>query len=250
MKKINLIKISTLFLPIFFTLLFNFSFSQNSNTVIDINIEWQAIDSYIPNFYKGRALPGEEAYIKAIAIVNINSISGTIDSDNLFYAWKYNDYYLYDYSDTGSKIVYFNLDQLQTNNTLELSVYSDPTKSTLLGKKTITLRPYKTLPILYKKDDNSGIITYSNALNKKYEDFRVNKDDNFKIVAEPFFFSAKNPSDTVLNYSWTIDNVFNGNIGTNIFNYFYGDTNSIELKISNKQKILQEGETLVNFNTN
>lgn len=248
MNKNRIIKIFSI--TVLFLISLNFSFSQNlSGGNVSVNIEWQTIDSYTPTFYEGKALPGEESYIKALGIVNANSYSGSINPDNLFYAWKYNDYYVYNYSGTGMNTIYFTLDKLQPINTLELSVYSDSGQNTLLGTKTIKIRPNNSLPLLYKKNENS-LITYSNAINKKYEDFKINPDESFKIIAEPFFFSAKNIADPVLSYSWTADGIFNGNNRSNIFNYFTGSVNSLNLKISNGQKILQEGETLVNFSTN
>jgi hypothetical protein len=248
MNRLNILKIS---LPIlFFIVFFNFSSSQDlSGSNISVNIEWQTLDSYIPTFYEGRALPGEEAYMKALAIVDANSVAGSINTDNLYYSWKYNDYYVYTYSGTGMKTIYFTLDQLQSTNTLELDVYSDSSQTTMLGKKIINISPIPSLPILYKKSDNN-IITYANAINKKYQDFQVNSGDSFNILAEPYFFSAKNTLDPVLSYSWTADGVFNGNIGSNIFNYFAGSVNSLDLKITNGQKILQEGEALINFSVN
>ena len=163
--------------------------------------------------------------------------------------WKYNDYYLYNYSGIGSKTIYFTLDKLLPVNTLILEIYTDETKNTLLGKKSIEIRPFSGFPILYKKNSNS-ILTYSNALNKKYEDLKVNEDGSFTIIAEPYFFSAKNTLDPSLNYSWTEDNVFSGENNSNIFKYFTGAVNKLNLKIKNNQKILQEGETFVNFSIN
>ncbi len=244
MTKSNILKIC---LPLLlFIIIFNFSFSQEFADNVSVNIEWQAIDSYTPTFYKGRALPGEEAYVKALAIVDVNSIAGSINADRLYYAWKYNDYFVYNSSGTGMKTIYFALDNLQTRNTLELNIYSDSSQETLLGKKIIEILPASSLPILYKKNDSS-IITYSNAINKKYEDFLVAKEDSFKIIAEPYFFSAKNTLDPTLNYFWTIGGVFNGNIGSNIYNYFSDNVNNLELKITNGQKILQEGNASINF---
>jgi hypothetical protein len=250
MSRINILKIS---LPILlFVIFFNFSFSQNlSGSNISINIEWQALDSYTPTFYKGRALPGEEAVIKVVPFVEVNSSVGNIDTSKLFYVWTYNDSLVYgDSNNLIGNILYITLDYYRPVNTLKLDVYTDSSQSSLLGKKTIEILPFSSLPILYRKYDNP-ILTYSNAINKKYEELQVNSNDSFNIVAEPYFFSAKNTLDPVLTYSWTADGVFNGNIGSNIYNYFAGNINKLDLKITRKQKmLLQEGETLINFSVN
>lgn len=238
-KKITLILIFTLFS-------LNISFSQNytlGNS--DVSIEWQSLDSYTPTFYKGRALPGQGSLMKAIAIVSLNGIN----TDDLYYDWSYDDFHLQKYSNVGSKIVYFTLDELKKKDVLTLNVYIDSNKTTLLGKASIEIRPWISTPLLYKKNQSS-IITYSNILNKKYEDLKVEPEDSFTIIAEPYFFSTKNTLDSSLNYSWKRDNISSIDNNSNIFKYFAGDVNTLNLKISHNQKTLQEGEALINFSIN
>jgi hypothetical protein len=229
--------------------------SQTNSTNAQININYQVIDSYTPPFYEGRGLAGEQAYIKAIAEVKISTLAGDLDPSKLFYAWEYNGHYLYDYSDTNSKIIYFTLDQLKNVNTLKLSIYLNNRQENLLGEKTIQIYPHNSVIALYRQDDNP-LITYSNAINKKYETYQVATDENFNIIAEPFYFSVKNPIDKDIFYEWGLNGIVGNDSATNIFNYSapsnpgYGSGITLKLSNENVNKNMQEGETLIKFNVN
>jgi hypothetical protein len=52
---------------------------------------WQATDSYIPPFYKGKALPTPESEVRVVAMPEIKSSSKNtswIDPKNLTYTWQ------------------------------------------------------------------------------------------------------------------------------------------------------------------
>jgi chaperonin GroEL len=57
----------------------------------DATILWEAIDSTVPPFYKGKKLPAPEAIVKLTAIPNFRSEGGrSTSSDNAVYIWKRN----------------------------------------------------------------------------------------------------------------------------------------------------------------
>lgn len=244
-----------LIIPGFYFLKTSNSYSQTGTTNTQININYQAIDSYTPPFYEGRAIPGEQAYIKAVAEVKISTLAGDLDPEKLFYAWEYNGNYLYDYSNTNSKVVYITLDQLKNVNNLKLSVYLNNRQENLLAEKNIQIYPHNPIIALYRENDNP-IITYANTINKKYETYQVFTNENFNILAEPFYFSVKNPTDKSLFYAWELNGIVGTDNSTNVFNYSAPSSNGyksgITLKLSNENpnKNMQEGETLINFNIN
>ena len=204
--------------PSFYFLKTYNSHSQTGGTDAQININYQAVDSYTPPFYEGRGLTGEQAYIKAIAEVKISTPAGDLDPEKLFYAWEYNGHYLYDYSNTNSKILYFTLDYLKNVNTLKLSIYLNNRQENLLGEKTISIYTHNSVIALYRENDNP-IITYATAINKKYETYQIATDENFNIIAEPLYFSVKNPTDKDIFYEWALNNIVGNDNSTNIFNY-------------------------------
>ena len=239
-------------IPSFYLFKIKDSYSQTDTTNAKININYQVIDSYIPPFYEGRGLAGEQAYIKAVAEVKISTLAGDLDPSKLFYAWEYNGHYLYDYSNTNGKILYFSLDELKNVNTLKLSIYLNNRQENLLGQKTIQIYPHNPVTALYRQNDNP-IITYSNVINKKYETYQVSTDANFNIIAEPFYFSVKNPTDKDLFYEWGLNSIVGNDNSTNIFNYSApsdtGENSGITLKLTNENinKNMQESDTLINF---
>lgn len=215
-----------------------------------VNIDWEVLNSYTPPFYEGKALAGEQADIKAIADVEIFTPVGVLDKNKLFYAWTYNDYYVHNYSKTGGKVIYFTLDGLVNENIIGLKVYENNTRENLLAEKIFRIRPKKTLPILYRKN-TSPIITYSNALNKKYEHYAVSRGESFEILAEPYFFSAKSPKDVNLSYIWSLNGIPGNTNSSNVYDYkapnaAYSDF-GIGLTVNNSSKLLQKTETILNF---
>src|SRR3990167_3192742 len=49
---------------------------------------WQANDSYVPPFYKGRALPTPDSEVKVVAMPEIKSGSGFVDSKKMTPIWE------------------------------------------------------------------------------------------------------------------------------------------------------------------
>lgn len=216
----------------------------------NINIDWQVVNSYTPPFYEGKALAGESSSIKAIASVEVMTPVGTLDPSKLFYAWRYNDYYSHIYSKTGGNIIYFTLDDLQSTNVLELKVYENNRQENLLAEKIIRISPRKSEAILYRKNNNP-IITYSNAINKRFQNYEVYPNETFDILAEPYYFSVKNPKENKLSYVWSVNGIPGNTNYTNTFSYKAPGTSfrdfGIGLKIENSTQILQSSESLLNF---
>lgn len=246
------IKFSSIFLVLIFTSFFFFVEVKAQTYTISskINIDWEVLNSYTPPFYEGKSLAPEQADIKAIADIEVLTPVGILDPDKLFYAWTYNNFYAHNYSKTGGKSIYFTLDSLVSENVINLKVYENNRQDNLLDEKTIRIAPKKTLPILYRKNSNP-IVTYANAINKKYEAYKVNPGESFEILAEPYFFTTKTAKSSNLSYVWSVNGI-PGNINySNIFDYkapgrAYGDF-GVGLTINNDFKILQKSETLLNF---
>ena len=76
------------------------------------------------------------------------------------------------------------------------------------------------------------------------------------IIAEPFYFSVKNPIDKDIFYEWGLNGIVGNDSATNIFNYSapsnpgYGSGITLKLSNENVNKNMQEGETLIKFNVN
>ncbi len=239
------------YILILFLFLISFkSYSQSFNISYNLNIDWQVLDSYTPPFYEGKALPGEQSYLKAVATVEVKTPVGILDPSKFYYLWRYNDSISNLYSKTGNNIIYFYLNPLFPTNVLELEVYENNRQENLLARKIVEITPVPGSVILYR-DYNNPLLSYANALNKKNEHYSVNPRESFILFAEPFYFSVKNPNDSKLSYLWSLNGI-PGNVNTtNTISYeapqtFRGDF-GLGLKVSNSSEYMQEFEFLSNF---
>lgn len=247
-RNLKSLGLSIMVIIFIFTFYKTASSQLGSSISTKIDIAWEAIDSYTRPMYEGRALPGEESLIKALALIEIKTPAGNLDPKKLFYAWTYNDYYIYNYSKTGGNIIYLNLDSLKNINTLKVQVYTNNTKETLIGEKVINIVPRQLIPIIYRKEENP-ILMYANALNKKYESYLVEKGEALNMLIEPFNISAKSNRDNNIDYSWSVNNIPGTGESNSNFTYIINNKReqSVGVKITNNQKLLQESETSIQF---
>lgn len=224
--------------------------AQSLGVSTNINLDWQVLDSYVPPFYEGKPLPGEEAAIKVMASVEVNTPAGTFDASKFFYSWEINDYYSNTYSKTGSNFLIFPLDELVNQNIVELKVYTNNTLETLLATKRITIYPRISKAFLYK-DLGNPILTYANAINKRYENYAVSRGESFNIIAEPFYFSVNRSNDSSISYIWSVNKIPGNVNSTNLFSYSAPTTAynnfGVGVKVTNKIKTLQSSEENINF---
>jgi hypothetical protein len=180
------------------------------NIVIRPNIIvllWQAKDSYVPPFYKGKAMPTAESEIKVVAMPEIKKGGGMINSKDLLYYWKLN--YTNDSANSGyakNSFTYIN-DYLENSENVAVSV------STVDGQYSseanLNITPSFPRILFYKKDVNLGIV-WDQILNNGYKIV-----DTETIAAEPYFISPKERWSPSLVWNWYI----NGNLTNNTLPY-------------------------------
>jgi len=176
------------------------SFSKSlSLNASEIDMLWEATDSYVPPFYKGKALVSREGYFKVVAIPNIISGGNTLNQNNLSYTWEKDgkgETYL---SGWGKSSFIFKNSYLDKSNEILVKI-SDVFGSVDSGSK-ITIKTATPKIIFYKKDALFGInldksITTGHLIDKTGE----------AIVAVPYFFSPKDIKSKDLQIDWTINN--------------------------------------------
>ena len=83
---------------------------------------WQSNDdSYTPPFYKGKALPTPDSEVKVVAMPEIRTGSGLIDSKNMTYAWKKDYTNNVDGSGYGKNFFLFTNDYLENSNNISVT---------------------------------------------------------------------------------------------------------------------------------
>jgi hypothetical protein len=98
---------------------------------------WQANDSYVPPFYRGKALPTPSSEVKVVAMPEIRTSAGLADSNNMTYAWKEDYTNNVDGSGYGKNFFLYTNDYLQdSNNILVTATTVDQNYSYHSTKKT------------------------------------------------------------------------------------------------------------------
>ncbi len=165
----------------------------------EVDMLWEAVDSYVPPFYEGKALPSSEAVIKVVAIPNNKTNNTDIQTGNFVYNWKKN--FAADQSASGfSKNSYvFKASYLNAEETISANAASVSGNSG--GEGSVTIVTGKPKIIFY--EDAAGIgPVYASALNQGY---RLTNNEA-TVVAVPYFFSVSNPAAKDLLYRWSINN--------------------------------------------
>lgn len=211
----------------------------------EINIVWEGADSYVPPFYRGRALPSSEGIIRVLAIPQINNGAGTLDGSKYVFRWKKNDSVLSNNSGYNKNVLLFAQDYLNPNETIEVTGQDNLSGSTALGTATISVFDPKIL--MYVRDPINGV-DWNHEIGNSYDVTTVEK----TILAIPYFFTPFNPISNQLKYEWTI----NGDevrtpLSPNMLTLKSGTTKGIsnlKLRIENTVKLFLDAEKSLTIN--
>lgn len=168
----------------------------------EVDLLWEAIDSYTPPFYRGKALATPQATIAVTAIPNM-TVPGksALGIKDVVYKWKRNFSYadFYDQSGYGNNYVFFKKDPLKKTDTI--TVEASSFDGTLKTVKNIDLPSYDPKVILYEHRPLEGI-RYEHAVDNTF----TMQNKEVLISAEPYFFSIKDKDSGSVSYEWLLDN--------------------------------------------
>jgi hypothetical protein len=158
----------------------------------NIDMLWEAYDTYTPPFYKGKTLASSEGSIKVVAIPSTKNLTG------YNYKWKQDD--KNDLAASGYEKNYYVYTNsfLEDKNTVEVSVMDLLGNGIGLGKITIT--PGSPKIVFYKKDQIMGT-KWEESLS---DGFYINKNGEI-IVAEPYFFSKRDLNSSFYKFDWYLN---------------------------------------------
>ena len=198
---------------------------------------WQANDSYVPPFYRGKAMPTSGSDIKVVAMPEIRNKSAAVSSKNMTYAWQRN--YNNDVGGSGYGKNFF----IYSNDYLENSDNIGVTASTVDGQfsstASISVGPSQPQILFYKYDSGMGTL-WEQAL----EDGHKIQGDEV-VIAEPYFISPKEIQSPSLLWSWFINDSqieilsFRKNtVPLRVENGISGES-KLRLQVENKDQILE-----------
>jgi hypothetical protein len=187
-------------------------------------------DTYIPPFYKGMAYPSHGSNIRIIAMPSVYDNQGNlIDSSNLIYSWSKKDKAMNNSSGFGKNSVTIKADDVASSVSMGLEIKSLSGESKV--KKTFEVQINSPKLLLYENKPLTGIQYQKNLSG----DFNLSQDE-FNLVAEPFFFSNQSLTDSKVNFTWTMN-------GKDI-------SNNNERSVTLRQNTGSTGQTLVQVNAN
>jgi len=198
---------------------------------------WQANDSYVPPFYKGKALPVADSEIKVVAMPEIKNDSSNVSSENMTYAWKKDYTNNVDGSGYGKNFFLYTNDYLDDSNNVSVTASTVDQKYSSDASINIGMTQPK---ILFYKNDNSLGTIWNNALTDPH------KIQGSEIInAVPYFISPKEIQNPRLVWNWFINDnpvtvpIFRKNLMPLQVQSGVSGTSQLRLEIENQDKIFQ-----------
>lgn len=174
--------------------------SRGNSVVANINIVpqhitllWEAIESYVPPFYEGRALPAPGSQVKVVAVPDTKR-----DPATLSYSWYVSDNFLPTSSGAGKQSAIIPLDTLTDETSIKVQARS---ADGVTMEKTISILPHEVMPLLYPYDEILGTlpsVAFSN---------RAELVGDITLSLEPYYLSTKRGFGSSAAYTWYIDNL-------------------------------------------
>ena len=196
---------------------------------------WQANDSYVPPFYKGKAMPTPESEVKVVAMPEIKSGSQAVDPKNMVYAWKKDYSNDQEASGYGKNYFVFLNDYLDSSN--NISVTASTVDQKYSSGADIEVGTTQPKVLFYRHDTDLGTI-WEQALGNGHKIL-----GDTIIEAAPYFVSPKNLRVPFLTWNWFInDNPvsisgFRKNLMPVTVEAGVSGTSKIKLEIANSVKI-------------
>lgn len=160
---------------------------------------WQAPDSYVPPFYKGKALFTAEGDVKIVAMPEIRNGGVMVNPKNMTYAWKKNYSNMAGESGYGKSSFTFSTDYLDSSN--NVSVVASTIDQNYSSESNINVTTTSPKISFYKKDAELGTI-WERALPTTY---KIQGDEIIQAI--PYFISPKDFRRPDVVFSWFINDL-------------------------------------------
>jgi hypothetical protein len=216
------------------------SLSPNSLVLL-----WQANDSYVPPFYKGKALATPGSLVKVVAMPEVRRGGSFLNSENMTYSWQEDTNNDQGASGYGKNYLIYTIDYLDRTNTI--GVNASTVDQSYSSDANVTISTVNPKISFYLKDPSLGTL-WSNALSGA-----IQISGEATLAAAPYFISPKNILSSRLNYSWYINDLLTNteNLVANLLplKVQTGQTgiSTIRLNIESKDKIFESAKKEINI---
>ncbi|HVU75470.1 MAG TPA: hypothetical protein VHD38_01360 [Candidatus Paceibacterota bacterium] len=163
-----------------------------------VDLLWEA-DSYVPPFYKGRALPSAGGTVRIAAIPHLIRSNGTaISPADIVFTWKKDGQLLEDISGRGKASAVVDGPTLFGSEAITVDAVS--ADGSLQAESILRLSDTKPRINLYENHPLFGIL-FGQALGSS----TFIPDNEMTFAAVPYFAPVTSTSDRNLEYAWTVN---------------------------------------------
>jgi hypothetical protein len=207
---------------------------------------WQADDSYVPPFYRGKAMPTPESEVKVVAMPEVQNGAQAVRPESMVYAWKKDYTNNQDGSGYGKNSFAYVSDYLDDSN--NITVTASTTDQKYSSEASIDIQAFKPKIVFYKNDPNLGTL-WEQALSNGH----VITGDEI-LEAAPYFISPADIRIPSLVFSWFINTEQVAASGTqkNLMPLKVqpgtSGTSNIRLQIESTNKIFETAEAEIKIN--
>lgn len=202
-----------------------------------VDLVWEA-NSYVPPFYKGKALHSRQGNLKVVAMPEFVKNGRRIAPENLVYEWSNKVDVYQNQNGYGKNVLTLNGSLLGRTENIEVLV-TDPVNN-LVAEGFIDVSPVSPEIVFYQNDPYYGHI-FDTAITGSFN----LKTDEVQIMAAPYFFTKER--DGRLKYEWMLNGTSVPNLlgsKTAIFRKPEKETGRsvISLRMENTNRILQQAD--------
>jgi len=202
-----------------------------------VDLIWEA-NSYVPPFYKGKALHPMQGGLKVVAMPEFIKGGKRISPQNLIYKWSNGLNVYQSLSGYGKNVI--TIDGSLFGRDEEIKVLVTDPVSGLVAEGLLNVSPADPEIIFYENDPYYGHlfdIAIGSALSLKAEEVQ--------ILAAPYYFTEEESG--VLKYEWRLNGQIIPNLSSSRTAIFRKPENSdgksvISLRIENTNRILQQAD--------
>jgi len=206
---------------------------------------WQADDSFVPPFYKGKALPAPDSSIKIVAIPEIKTGNTYINPKNMTYSWRKDFTNDPDASGYGKNFFSYVSDYLDASNYIEVNATTVDNKYSSVSN--VIVGTYKPKLLFYKNDEDMGT-RFENTISDGHRII-----DKEILFAAPYFISPKDIRNPRLSFTWSINGnqVFSENFPKNLLplqvQSGVSGSSKLKLEVENIDKLTQTASGEINL---
>ena len=165
----------------------------------EVELLWEA-DSYVPPFYRGRALPSAGSHVLFFALPRFQRPGASLISpSDLLYTWRKNGKVIQSASGRGKHTVLLDSPVLFGSDVVSVEVST--ADGELRGLSSVRIASVEPLLVLYENHSLFGIL-YHRALGNQVTIPEV--EATFSAV--PYFAPVKSPDSGSLLYKWRVNN--------------------------------------------